>query len=703
MFAVARRLLGSVKIEEKNSVITIEGISASAIERSLQKQYRTSRVYKNVFHITRGSKVGFYSFFAIEAEFMLRELIKSNFGYLSNALLRKVADELREYTWLNRLDKAHDDIIDKKKFNDFTWTPLPHQEEFLDIYNENVPKYDLKGYVLGAGMGSGKTFAALLTARCLGADTVIIVSPNNALDSPWRKTINSVYKKHVPVDLWVSNDKTEPTVGKTHYVVHYEYLSKFLAFFKENERSFKNVFIALDESHNFNESSATHSKRTSSFIELCESDQVKHVIWQSGTPVKAMGNEVIPMLKTITRNFTKGAEDNFRKIFGVNANRAIDILSHRIGLVTYRVVTPVEAPIVTRWEAKLKNGKEFTLKHIGEQMRDFILERMQYYESNMQHYVDEYFRCIESVRDKLNEKELAQYLAMTARMHRHYDPMVHKDEPKLANRYENNNIIPLLSASDKHAFRNARSVYKYYWLKVQGEALGRILGKERTRCSTELALSPDGFYNSELKETVTLPQLINMSHSKTVIFTNYINTVEKVAEYLRGEGFKPIVVHGNTKESVAQSVSRFDKDKEADPIITTYKSLSTAVPLTMASNSIMIDQPFREYERSQAIARTNRLGQKYQVLIHDLFLDTGTEDNISTRSEDILEWSMQQVQAIMGRTVVSEISLEDMGHKNIWLKNLVDVISLEDLANVNTPLQYNTFKQTVEKPKLLNW
>lgn len=706
MFATLRRFAGNIKVSESKDIITIEGVGSRYLEASLQKLYKTSKVYKNIFHIQTYSSVGFYSFFAIEVDFMLAELLNVNYGQVSAFTLKSIREQLKENTWLRTLEDEKASILNRNRLKDFIWSPLPHQEEFFDIFDKNVPKYGLKGYVLGASMGSGKTITSLFTAHMTQADTVIVVSPNNAIDDPWRETINKVYKENVKVDLWVSNDKKPPTVGKTHYVLHYEYLSKFLDFFKANKNSFKNVFVILDESHNLNESTPTHSKRTQSFIDLCVMSQVKYVIWQSGTPVKAMGNEVIPMLKTIDEKFTPGAEGQFRSIFGKEAKRAIDILAHRIGLLTYVVASVVKEPTITRWDAKLKNGNEFTLEFIAAKMKEFILERMKHYEDNQDEYIATYFRCIDEIRNKrvVPEIQLDEYLTMTNLLHTQYDPKIHKEEPKIANKFEETHIIPNLSPKDKHLFRDARSVYKYYWLKVQGEALGRILGKERSRCSTELALAPDGFVDKTNNEKCSLENLINKSHSKTVIFSNYVNTVEKVAEHLTSLGFKPVIVHGETKESVHESVSRFANDKELDPIVTTYKSLSTAVPLVMASNSIMIDQPFRDYERVQAIARTARLGQKENVQIQDLYLDTGNKPNISTRSKDIMEWSMQQVQAIMKRTVVSEITLESLDSldNGLVLRNAMEVINLENLDS-EVELSVNPFIKISNNTKLLEW
>lgn len=79
----------------------------------------------------------------------------------------------------------------------------------------------------------------------------------------------------------------------------------------------------------------------------------------------------------------------------------------------------------------------------------------------------------------------------------------------------------------------------------------------------------------------------------------------------------------------------------------------------LADSVVFLNMSFRIHEYKQAIARLDRIGQPETVKAYQVFLDTGVVPNISTRSNDILAWSRDMVDAIMGtKSGDSEIALE---------------------------------------------
>lgn len=655
----ARTLIGNMKVYEENDLIHMEGIPGRDYVNDIFKVWRTSKIKDNLFTRVKGNSLIFHRFFAPEVLYTLQTTLDARRMEVNKRTIQKAIEELQENTWLSNTLIDHPDIVDYKRLDDLVVTMLPHQREFIDIYNRNVPRYNLNGFLLAAPPGAGKTINGLALAHCLHADTVIVISPNNALYKVWNKTIKTESVFKVPKDCWISQDKKPFIKDCSHFVFHYEALAEALTL--PDHHDLGHVVIILDECHNFNEIT---SQRTQMFVELCKKTHCKHVIWASGTPIKAIGNEAIPLLRTIDPYFTPAVEESFKSIFGKSAQKGLDILQNRMGLITYKVSKDVvrdkqQKPIVIPVKVKLdpKVAERFTLEYIKQEMVEFIVERTKYYQQNMHWYQEEYKRCLKIHQETLDEpedkKKFKQYLEYIDEISRNYDPVKHKAIALFCNKYEDENIIPTLSNADKHVFRDCKSVVKYVHLKIQGECLGRILGKRRAECNTELV------------KHAGLEKIIDESMKKTVIFSSWVDTIKEAEDYLLDLKFKPLMVYGGTNKEITPIITKFENDPDANPIIATFQSLSTAVPLIVANTVILLNQPFRDHEWDQAVSRCDRIGQDTQVYVYEVLLDTGNEPNISTRSKDILEWSKQQVAMIMGTDVPND-------YNEMQLKGFID-------------------------------
>lgn len=184
------------------------------------------------------------------------------------------------------------------------------------------------------------------------------------------------------------------------------------------------------------------------------------------------------------------------------------------------------------------------------------------------------------------------------------------------------------------------------------------------RCNLDLALALDKA-TAQLQGSedppfeISLEAMIDNSVNKTLIFSDYTEVVNGVAEQLKSRKYHPLRVLAETNKDLTSIIGRFEKDKSVNPLLATYKSLSTAVPMVMADSVVFLNMPFRIHEYKQAIARLDRIGQPETIKAYQVFLDTGDVPNISTRSNDILTWSKDMVEAIMGTpTGDTEVALE---------------------------------------------
>ena len=634
MFGYIKRKFGVVTAEEKNGWVYVEGVNASFMDKDFQRMWKTSKIGMHMFSkVTRNGFV-LPSFFALELRYMLEKLLSTGKQMLvSRRTARQIVDQLNENTWLaSTLDESKR-CLNLDNLKKFHWKPLDHQLNFLHHYDKLVPQFGLKGMILSAAPGSGKTALGLFLSECLESDYTIIVSPKLALDKVWRQTLATIFK--TPTTFWVSTDPAGYS-GQKYLVVHYEYLEKLMKFVGKLSGK---ITIILDESHNLNEIS---SLRTQLFIDLCKKTKTENVIWASGTSFKAQGSESIPIFSTIEPRFTKEVGERFKKLYGTGGGRSLDILAHRVDVMSFKVAKSelkLEAPRIIDVPVKVPNGDDFTLDKVKLEMRAFVEERSKYYASRKSLDQDFFDACLlkayKTFKRPIEFEEYERYLHCIKVVQQNVgDLSVCKDELMFCNRYEREVIMPKLDNAEAKQFKDVKSIIKYVSLKIQGECLGRILGKRRMECIKAVS------------QHIDYGKIIESTEKKTVIFTSYVEVLESTSHKVADLGYSPMVVYGKTNTELASIVTAFETKKEINPLIATYQSLSTAVPLTVADCMIMVNAPFRDYIHQQAISRIHRIGANTQVNVYIAKLDTDTAPNLSSRSLDILAWSQTQVELI---------------------------------------------------------
>ena len=452
-----------------------------------------------------------------------------------------------------------------------------------------------------------------------------------------------------------------------------------------------------------------NSERSIQFRLLNKKINPEFCLWMSGTPIKALGTETLTMFATIDKLFDKGVYKSFLKVFGVSGVYATSVMANRLQLVRSEIKTRGSGveQYTHKIKVSLKNGGDYTLKTISAKMIDYVKERKAYYQKNAKQYDIDFFNGIETYRSRVVRGRgdtnyfragLEDYLVKAKTLHEGYIPTdpKHKQYVLDCNYYEDKVIIPTLPNDVKKTFRKAKSVYKYVDLTIMGEALGNILGKSRSRCNADIVkqLVTDAKVIMEDGETYqsNLPDIIRNAQAKTIIFTDYVEVVKETEYQLKLNGFTPISIFGETTagNGLAMQTKVFKENPEINPLITTFKTLSEAVPLTEANRVIFLNLPFRSGTYEQAVKRANRIGQTLDVDLFEVTLDTGEEPNISTRNEDILKWSEEQVALILGKKVDDEVN------RNI-LSGLIAESPLETMVKTGI----NSIKESARS--IMNW
>ena len=633
MFPLAQKMLGIVTIKDENGIITVSGVNGKQLGNALRAILKTSRVGNNLLITSNYSSFSLYSFFLPELLFVINTLLKRNTPFVGRRTLLKLQDKLTTETWVKHVFKEVKSKLDYAQLKRFTLSPLDFQSEFFEKYDTLTQQYGLNGFLFAGAAGSGKTYSSLALAFCLKPKKIIIICPKNAVNQVWEETIRNKIKEKI--DYAISSTHTGVTGKEFIQIFHYEDLKKV---FQLTSHRDKDVVIILDESHNFNELT---SDRTQLFITFCNEIQCRNVIWLSGTPIKALSREAIPLLRTIDPLFTPDVEQVFRAMFKNGTEESMEVLSHRLGIISF--IVPKERlklsdPILTNVGLVTPNANRFTLDEIRKDMVLFVKERKTYWKIRLQKERPLFFKILANFKDTLRFEEqpaFENYLRIVHLLEQTTDYRGVQNYIVQANQYENTVILPRLGQADKLVFKELKSAIKYLPLKIKGECLGVVVDGARRKCFSEIATNIDFEYYCDLAE------------KKTLVFTSYVDVIKAANTKCQEDGLTPVLVYGGTNKNLSKLIDEFQTDDALNPIIATYDSLSTAVPLTMCSSVLLINVPYRDYELQQSISRAHRLGNDAQIYVYGFYLDTGTKPNISTRAVDILSWSQEEIEKII--------------------------------------------------------
>lgn len=540
-------------------------------------------------------------------------------------------------------------------------------------------------YVTDDFIVTHNTLSALMIANCLDADLIVIVSPKNAIERVWESSIQTLYKHKQT--YWMSH-RDVPIKGNERFIIgNYEAIDKIASAMLTRKAKIgrdAKVMVILDESHNLNE---IGSLRTQRFIDLCVASGSKDILELSGTPIKALGAESLPLLRCIDPYFTPDVEVRFKKIFGKDAAKGLDILQHRLGLVMFKVekkALNLLDPIIKTVKVKIPNGVDFTLNAVANDMSKFIEQQVKFYantketdEALFYGYLKTYEDSLTSEHDKLDLAKYKHNLKAVIAAQGFLKEVI--EESLFCNKFEKEKIIPMLQGKDKESFRHVKTLVKYVSLKIQGECLGRVLGKKRIDC--HVAMVPH----------INFVEICESTTKKTIVFTSFVEALRATEQTVRDAGLEPVMVYGDTNKDLNKIIKDFESNPNTNPLVATFNSLSTAVPLIMADTMIMLNAPFRGYIQEQAISRIHRIGADTQTTVYMMSLDTGAEPNLSTRSSDILAWSQKQVEKILGISAPFEITegfenLEEGGAIRISMESLDihEVIPVSKLQSVTS-------------------
>ena len=669
-----------------HDMVSFKGWFGFNIKNELRRKVLTNSRIIALFNKITPMNIEIYKFFLLEFKHTIENYLASGSTYGVNA---KALENIVKYIDEYYLNTENNDILDYSLIErEMKFKILPHQQQAFDGYIEMKNRLNYRGYLGSFSVGSGKTFMSLAITLALGVDKVLIIVPNHTVDKVWLHALDKeVFKR--PQEVYSKHDiaKNRPYNGEKYIVINYEALDKVYKFIDEINT---NTAIIVDESHNF---ITLKSKRTELLVDIVNKTNTDNVLLMSGTPIKGKVSELIPILQILDKKFNKTIEKRFINFYrggGVASN----ILQARYNLYT-KVITKdeLELPPLYTIEQKvsIENGKDYTLSVISKNMLAFIKERKKDLEDNYQTYVDTYNRIYNKYKEQLianntiSKNEFTTYEHNIKTIVEYYQQNLLMQIPDViveANKFEKR-IMTYMESADRNIFKDVKSIYKYIDLKVNGEALAQIVMKARSSCYRDMVASID------------FDNLISSTTKDTIIFTSYLEVADETYKILTEKKYRPVRVYGEHTKFTKQSITEFIKDKQVNPLIATYKSMSTGVTLVNANVVLMINKPFRSVEFIQASARVHRIGQDLPCYIYVFSLDTGEEKNITDRDTDIIDFFKKEVNRITGM---------DMGI-DVRGKQIDDVVSTEDIFTPDFSLESITEELNRQKIKniLTEW
>jgi SNF2 family DNA or RNA helicase len=121
------------------------------------------------------------------------------------------------------------------------------------------------------------------------------------------------------------------------------------------------------------------------------------------------------------------------------------------------------------------------------------------------------------------------------------------------------------------------------------------------------------------KREILIQHILDLAanHHKVLVFANFLNALDCIAEDLEKEGLEYLLMTGATKDR-KQLVERFQEDDSLKVFLLTLKTGGIGLNLTAADYIFLFDPWWNKSAENQAIDRTHRIGQDKTVFAYKL-------------------------------------------------------------------------------------
>ncbi len=639
-----------VRVKVKNNEIHVKGLDARRLYTRIDDTYKDP----SLVHMAEASysaydtflfkhkqinrrdmkitEVHTSEFFAPELIAMLKEL----FDVYKDYTYAKAARLIYEKTWLSKADNNIPPEVDTSvlngRFNE-KYKLLPYQDEFIRAFNQLKHKLNLRGYILAFEQGLGKTFTATALMECLNKKRVYIVCPNSVTEN-WANEIKGYFKCYNDnddkwhEDVGIVGSKRFPIGKHAKYIIcNNEGLDKLMPYIDVSGSS---VGLIVDESHNFRNYKGARVQQLVSAAKKMDSNDI---LLCSGTPIKAVPNEIVPSLMLLDPLMTPENAKLYTKCFALDNMIGSKIVKARFNNVIYRktkseLSLPEKYVIPMYWE--IKDPTPYLMDTVADQTKELFVKNYEEAKDSNKECRERYKEVVRKystagpIKNDHYFKWLVRYVNTDKSMRYRMDA-----DMEFLDSFLDTYVYPNLTTDGaKKEFNDAFQKFMMMRQSCMGKAVGAIVPKARAEMFKTLYL--------ENKEKVYTK--IKDSPKKTVIFSWYLPVVNTIVNDLNSTSdIKAVKVVGGMKDRF-DVIDQFKYDDTVDVLVATPQTLGTGVTLTEANQMFFFGTPWRSADFDQCCDRIHRIGQTSSVYIFNILLKS-QEKNLSSRIDEIMQWS----------------------------------------------------------------
>lgn len=652
-----------VSVKKKGDNYLIKGIDYYDLANRINETYESDKLKKlfnpnykkfseflfNKKQIRRNEmevkSIAFPSFFCVELQELFAELGEA----YNDFCYRKIARLIYENSWLSKADKLDIPLLKtdslKEELND-KYELLPHQKKFIELWDILKGRLNLRGYILAFGQGLGKTLTATSLSILKNKKKVYIVCPNT-LTVNWAEELKLYIRKYSDINLWkeevgiVGNSKY-PVGPKCKYLIcNNEALDKLLPLINISGES---TMLIVDESQNFRNYNGLRVKQ---LLDAASKIKAGDILLCSGTPIKAVPNEIVPSLMLIDPLMTDEVAHTYHLAFNIDNTLAAQIVNRRFGMIMYRK-TKEELDLPPRevhdFPLQISNPNPYLLSATSEKVNERFmiyykekLEKNEELKKKYQSYVERYHRAPQN-QYKLYLKKFINTANTDKREFLH-----ELDQIKIEGFVENY-VRPYIPEEHKKEFEKLYTDFVMMKQSAMGKAIGEILPPLRAELYTKMFI--------ENQDSIL--DMIDNHTKKTVIFSMFLPVVNEIDRAInQSKRFKSVKITGSVKDRKAV-IDRFKQDPSVKVLVATSQTLGTGVTLIEASQMFFFGPPWRETDFEQCADRIHRIGQTSKVDIFNAIL-LDSRPNLSSRMTDIMKWSGDMFGSMIKTTDETEI------------------------------------------------